>query len=80
MRLGDMGGAFAREQERLEDDEARREQALRAKACESKQRYDTRADAKAAIAACERHGSPALYLYRCPYCGGWHLTHKRPRK
>lgn len=78
-QLGGMDDLFAREQARKEADDEGREQALRTKACESKQRYDTRADAKAAIAACERHGSPALYLYRCPYCGGWHLTHKRPR-
>lgn len=64
---------------RRDGEAAGREGALREKACASKKRYDSRAEAKAAITACERHGSPALYLYRCPYCGGWHLTHKRPR-
>ena len=75
-----MGDLFAQESARKAADDERREQALRAKACESKQRYATRADAKATIATCERHGSPALYLYKCPYCGGWHLTHKRPNR
>lgn len=73
-------GAFEQEANRQLNDTLRREQAQRAKACESKARYATRAEAQATIAACERHGSPALYIYRCPYCGGWHLTHKRPRK
>lgn len=72
--------AFEQEANRQLSDAAHREQALRAKACESKARYASRAEAKATIAACERHGSPALYTYRCPYCGGWHLTHKRPQK
>lgn len=71
---------FEREAAREATDAERRDQALRAKACESKARYGSRAEAKATIASCERHGSPALYLYRCPYCGGWHLTHKRPKK
>ena len=73
-------GLFEREAAREASDAERRDQALRAKACESKTRYASRAEAKATITSCERHGSPALYLYRCPYCGGWHLTHKRPKK
>lgn len=79
-QIGDMGDLFAQESARKAADDEHREQALRAKACESKRRYATRADAKATIATCERHGSPALYLYKCPYCGGWHLTHKRPSR
>ena len=82
-KLGDRGetdSLFEREAAREASDAERRDQALRAKACESKSRYASRAEAKATIASCERRGSPALYLYRCPYCGGWHLTHKRPKK
>lgn len=30
--------------------------------------------------SCERHGSRDLHCYRCPYCGGWHLTHKAAKK
>lgn len=71
--------AFAREANRVAADAAHHEEALRSKACESKRRYATRADAKASVAVCEKRGAPALYIYRCPYCGGWHLTHRRPR-
>ena len=49
---------------------------LRHKACERKKRYASETDAKEAIRACERHGSRDLHCYRCPYCNGWHLTHK----
>ena len=77
--LHNMDDAFARAAARSAADAEHREQALRDKACESKSRYASRAEAKAAIDACQRHGAPALYVYRCPYCNGWHLTHKRPR-
>ena len=53
-----------------------REEALRYKACERKKRYASEAEAKDAIRSCERHGSRDLHCYRCPYCNGWHLTHK----
>ena len=49
---------------------------LRHKACERKKRYASRTEAEAAIRDCRRHGSRDLHCYQCPYCGGWHLTHK----
>ncbi len=49
---------------------------LRHKACERKKRYASRTEAEAAIRDCKRHGSRDLHCYRCPYCNGWHLTHK----
>ena len=49
---------------------------LRHKACERKKRYASRTGAETAIRDCRRHGSRDLHCYQCPYCGGWHLTHK----
>ena len=72
--LGSFDDAFAR----IERDHAelaeRREAAYRTKSCSSKNRYDTRWDAEAAIASCEEHGRRGLSCYRCEFCGGWHLT------
>ena len=65
-----MGDLFTRERER----EDRHEAALRRKACESKNRYSSKAEAENAIAACAEHGRRGLSAYRCPYCNGWHLT------
>lgn len=62
-------------EERRQREQARdREEFIRAKACESKNRYETRADAEASIAACEEHGATGLRVYQCRFCGGWHLT------
>lgn len=75
--LGDqLGDVFAREDERRRQAAERHEEALRYKACERKRRYASEAEAKLAIRDCERHGSRDLHCYRCPYCDGWHLTHK----
>lgn len=72
--LGSMDDAFAREQQREEEDAIEHEAAMRRKACESKNRYASRDEAKEAQAWCEANGSPHLSIYRCPYCNGWHLT------
>ena len=80
--LDDFGGVddlFAREGARREHAAEEHEAALRKKACESKNRYVTRAEAEEAIAACAAYGRAGLHCYRCDYCGGWHLTHKPPR-
>lgn len=75
--LGDeLGDVFAREDARRAQQRKQREEALRYKACERKKRYASEAEAKDAIRSCERHGSRDLHCYRCPYCNGWHLTHK----
>ena len=50
------------------------------RACLRKRRYDTRVDAtKAAERASRRKDAPKIFVYECRYCGGWHLTHRRPR-
>ena len=50
------------------------------KACLRKKRYETRVEAsKAARDGARRKDAPALYAYECQYCGGWHLTHRKPR-
>lgn len=69
-----MGDLFARERKREERLDAEHETALRHKACESKNRYSSKAEANDAIAACAEHGRRGLSGYRCPYCNGWHLT------
>lgn len=75
--LGDeLGDVFAREDARRAQQRKQHEEVLRYKACERKKRYASEAEAKDAIRSCERHGSRDLHCYRCPYCNGWHLTHK----
>lgn len=49
------------------------------RACGCKRRYETRIDAKrAAERSSRRKDAPKIFVYECPYCGGWHLTHRRP--
>lgn len=49
------------------------------RACGRKRRYETRFDAKrAAERSSRRKDAPKIFVYECPYCGGWHLTHRRP--
>ena len=69
-----MDDVFAREERHQSHADAHREAALRQKACSSKNRYPTRAEAHDAILACAEHGRTGLSAYRCPYCNGWHLT------
>ena len=69
-----LGDAFEREWRRTDELESGRDEARRTKACSSKNRYATRADALEAIADCEAHGTRGLSCYRCRYCNGWHLT------
>lgn len=76
---GAMGDLFEREHARNDALEAAHDAAVRRRACESKMRYVSRADALDAIAACAEHGRRGLSVYRCPYCDGWHLT-SHPRK
>ena len=50
------------------------------RACGRKRRYETRVEAaKAAERSARRKDSPKIFVYECPYCGGWHLTHRRPK-
>lgn len=50
------------------------------RACARKRRYATSVEAKKAAAyGSKRKDAPKLYVYGCPYCGGWHLTHRKPR-
>ena len=34
---------------------------------------------KAAAMASRRGDAPKIYVYKCEFCGGWHLTHRKPR-
>ena len=78
-QLGGYDAAYERiKRDRAKLDE-RREAGYRAKSCESKNRYATRAEAQDAIATCAAYGRTGLSSYRCPYCKGWHLTsHPQP--
>ncbi|MBR3313485.1 MAG: hypothetical protein IKG18_05020 [Atopobiaceae bacterium] len=69
-----MDDVFSHEERRRDRMDERREAALRHKACDSKQRYGSRAQAEGAIAACAEYGMTGLRCYRCTYCHGWHLT------
>lgn len=71
---GSLDDVFAHEEERHEGMTARREAALREKACESKNRYASRIEAEENLAWCEARGVRGLAIYRCHYCNGWHLT------
>ena len=75
-RFSELGGAFAKEQARIENNHAEREAARRRKACTSKNRYSSRAEAEAVLADCASHGRTGLHIYKCQYCNGWHLTSK----
>lgn len=75
----DLGDAFERARRQEAERAERHDEALRNKACASKNRYATRDDALEAIARCEEHGQRGLSCYRCSYCHGWHLT-SHPRK
>ena len=70
----DFGTAFERERARTNRLEERRDAVREHKACTSKNRYASRADAEEALAWCEGQGRRGLTYYRCPYCHGWHLT------
>ena len=72
--LGGLDDLFEAERDRKKRTSADREASKRLKACESKNRYSSHDEARAAIAACEEHGTRGLRTYRCPYCNGWHLT------
>ena len=70
----DFGDVFDRERRQQDERSKRHDEALREKACASKNRYATRQDAEEAIARCEERGRRGLSCYRCSYCHGWHLT------
>ena len=73
-QLDGLDDLFAREDERRETISQRKEAAQREKACTSKNRYSSYAEAQEAIAACAAHGTKGLKAYKCPHCNGWHLT------
>ena len=65
----------AEERERIM--ESRNSVKLSKKMCTSKNRYATEGEALEVARECAEHGSPALRVYECPLCGGWHLTSKK---
>ncbi len=77
--FGGVDDLFAREEQRRDRAQAEHEAAVRYKACESKNRYVTRAEAEENLAWCASQGKRGLHIYQCPHCKGWHLTSKPQR-
>lgn len=52
------------------------------KSCQSKVRHEYEYEAKNHMLELRAKGdhSPLLTTYPCPYCGGWHVGHKRPER
>lgn len=71
---GWMDDVFAREDQRMAGLAEERADHLRYKACESKNRYVSRAEAMETARECAAHGTHGLKAYKCSYCNGWHLT------
>ena len=71
---GLMDDVFARERQRRDEADSKRDAARRNKACERKNRYATQGEALLAIKSCADYGTTGLRSYRCKYCNGWHLT------
>lgn len=65
---------FAQEAKRDKEQKQAHQDALRTKACNSKNRYDTKAEAEEIRAHRESQGARGLHVYHCQYCDGWHLT------
>ena len=51
-----------------------------AMACSRKKRYGTMSEAERYAAKYELRRGVRLRIYRCPVCGGYHLTHKRAKR
>ena len=45
--------------------------------CGRKRRYATELDAVMGAMWAEQRGSPTLRVYKCRFCGGWHLTKRK---
>lgn len=45
-----------------------------------KRTYSTRRKARLAAEYISRTQEEKNFYYRCPKCGGWHITHQAPRK
>ncbi len=59
----------------------RGEDILEYRTCARKRRFATELEAKKAAArASAKKDAPKITYYHCPYCDGWHLTHKHTTK
>lgn len=47
--------------------------------CEKASFRDARGGPEGRCRGADAQGAPAIYVYQCQYCGGWHLTHRKPR-
>lgn len=65
--------------EHLGEEVARVRNAQRAGAgrfCARKARYDSKEAAQKEVERIARTRGELLRIYQCPFCSGWHLTHK----
>ncbi len=58
-----------------EDEGMSSKRARRRRVCERKRRYSAVAQAYAAARAMWTHKQEVLTVYRCDYCGLWHIGH-----
>lgn len=77
--FGAVDDLFAQEAQREKDLKQASKKAQRTKACESKNRYDTKAEAEEVLAYRESQGARGLHVYKCDFCDGWHLTSHEQR-
>lgn len=55
--------------------------AERRRSCDRKQVYLSRAEAWAAVGALKRHtGHKNISIYKCPFCGHFHIGHHALRR
>ena len=78
--FGVVDDLFAQEAQRDKEQKEARKDALRTKACHSKNRYDTKAEAEEVLAYRQSQGAHGLHTYHCQYCDGWHLTSHEQEK
>ena len=63
-----------REKRRL----AKKEKA-RKEACEGKQKHSTKIKATGHLISLKMTGATQMKEYKCKYCNGWHVGHKRQK-
>lgn len=54
---------------------------VRRKSCEGKRRYESRQEARWWLSryTAERGYAGHMNVYRCQFCGGWHMGHAKRR-
>lgn len=53
---------------------------VRRRTCDRKVRYETQEEASAARTRLFRSGSGGMNVYKCKFCGGYHIGHRNERQ